>query len=152
MKVLYFAYGSNMSTERLRQRVPSAKPICKARLNNKRVVFNKRSTDGSGKANLSDSIGDETWGVLFEVDATDINKLDNIEGGYKRTSLQTQTVEGNNITAEVYISNKLTNDPVAYDWYKELILTGAKEHNLPKSYLAYLEQLPSQPQTGRIKT
>lgn len=145
VRLVYFAYGSNMNTKRIRSRVPLATVIGRARLLDKRMVCNKKGEDGSGKANLVDSPGDLVWGVLYEVDLAKLDKLDQAEGGYQRTKLQVWTEQGNPVTAEVYVSKKLAADPMPYDWYKKLIIAGAREHQLPRDYLEYLEQLPSKP-------
>lgn len=148
-RIPYFAYGSNMDTERLRSRVPSATVIGPAKLRDKLMVFNKRSTDGSGKANLVNSRGDLVWGVLYEVDLTELNKLDRAERGYDRTSLKVWTEQGHAVRAEVYISTELTADPVPYDWYKDLIIAAARQHQLPRHYVEYLQQLRSKPDQRR---
>jgi len=51
---LYFAYGSNLCLKIFKEpsRVPSASFKCVATLEGYRVVFWKRSTDGSGKATI----------------------------------------------------------------------------------------------------
>jgi gamma-glutamylcyclotransferase len=48
----YFAYGSNMLTERLRARVGGAAALSKVCVCGYRVRFHKRSDDGSGKCNI----------------------------------------------------------------------------------------------------
>lgn len=153
MQVLYFAYGSNMSSKHFRLRISSAKLIGSAYLKDKKMVFNKGSIDNSGKANLVDSIGDVTWGVLYEIDAQDFGRLDQIEGGYRRVQVRVFRSEGRGVNAVTYLSANLISEPVAYDWYKELVISGAREHNLPQEYIAYLEQLPSKPdrtQSGTV--
>ncbi len=145
MQVLYFAYGSNMSTRHLRCRIPSVKSIGISYLKDEKVVFNKRSVDNSGKANLVYSLGDVTWGVLYDIDCQDLKRLDEVEGGYKRVPRQVWKTCGNVVKAETYVSTKLTDDPRAYECYKELVLSGAREHNLPRDYIAFLEGLPSKP-------
>ena len=52
MRVRYFAYGSNLVMARLRARVPVFGLIGPARLPAMRLTFDKRGSDGSGKANL----------------------------------------------------------------------------------------------------
>ena len=146
---IIFAYGSNMYTKKLRSSTPSAKVIGRARLLGKRMVCNKKSKDGSGKANLVDSPGNVVWGVLYEIDSAELDKLDKAEGSYQRTTLQVLNEQGNTITAEVYISTKVTTDPTPYDWYKNLILQGARKHRLPKDYLEYIKKLPSKADLGR---
>ena len=49
--MLYFAYGSNMLTARLRERMPSCKPLGIAKLPGHALRFHKRSKDQSGKCN-----------------------------------------------------------------------------------------------------
>jgi len=144
-KVAYFAYGANMSTGWLKRYVPSAKPLGHAKLLDKRLVCNKKSKDGSGKANLANSIGDAVWGVLYEIDSTELDKLDRVEGGYTRVRLDVITNQGSSIKAYVYISFELTDDARPHDWYKELMVKGAREHQLPPFYMKYLEQIHSKP-------
>jgi len=151
MKTRYFAYGSNMSTKHLHSRVASARPVGYASLENRRVLFNKSSKYGSGKANLVDSPGDVTWGVLYEIDTEDLDKLDRIEVGYNRVSVQVRKPDGDIVVAATYISTNLTDEPVAYDWYKKLVLSGAREHNLPTDHIVYIEQLPSKPDRTKSK-
>lgn len=145
MKVMYFAYGSNMCTRRLKGRIPSAKPLGRAKLPNKRLVCNKRSKDGSGKANLLDSTGDIVWGVLYELELADLEKLDRIERGYKRIVLKVITDQEDQIEAYVYVSSDLMDNARPYNWYKQLMIEGACEHQLPGSYIKYLQQIRSKP-------
>jgi len=151
MKILYFAYGSNMATDHMVSRIPSAEVLGRARLHDKRVVFNKRSKDGSWKANLVYSPSNVSWGVLYKVNSEDIEKLDRIEGGYTRTQVTVQLDEGKTVLAETYISTKVTNKPVAYTYYKNLLVAGAREHSLPPDYVCYLESLPAKTDTSSSK-
>ncbi len=145
MRVLYFAYGSNMLSECLRSRITSMKTVGRASLKDRKMVFNKCSKDGSGKANIIESPGSVTWGVLYEVDAQDLDTLDRIEGGYERVAVRVQKPNGNVVEAVTYVFEDLTNDLRPYRWYKKLLLSGAREHNLPQDYIAYLEGFPVKP-------
>jgi len=142
-KVIYFAYGSNMLTSKIKEVAPSAKAMGRAKLENYRLAVNKKSVDGSSKANLTKSAGDAVWGVLYEMDEGDLNRLDRSEGGYLRISIEVKANESGQVKAFVYLSSKLTNS-LPYHWYKRLIVDGAREHNLPAAYIDFLEQLPSQ--------
>jgi len=144
-RILYFAYGSNMQSKRLRSRIGSVKTIGLAFLKDRKVVFNKRSKDGSGKANLVQSPGDITWGVLYEINLEGLDKLDKLESGYGRVNIQVWLPGNNMVEAVTYISDNLTNDPRPYKWYKEIVLSGAREHNLPQDHIAYLEEIPVKP-------
>lgn len=151
MKIRYFAYGSNMSSARLRSRIPSVKVVGQAYLKDRKVLFNKLSTDGSGKANLVESPGDVTWGVLYEMNDSDVEQLDRIEKGYQRIKIRVWQPDGETLEAVTYQSTQLTDDPVAYDWYKDLLITGAREHHLPQNYITYLEQLTAKPDKTKSK-
>lgn len=142
-----FAYGSNMKTVRMRSedRAPSARSAGRARLLDVRLICNKKSADGSAKANIVDSPSDVVWGVLWEVDASDLTKLDVAEGGYQRELRKVLTDGGKTVAAEVFVSETLISDAVAYDWYKALLIEGAREHELPEEYVRYLESLPAKP-------
>ena len=144
--VKIFAYGSNMSTERLQNRVSSTKPLGCAKLPDKSLVCNKKGEDGSGKANLTDTAGDTVWGVLYEMDSAELGKLDRYEKGYSRKSLDVITEQGSSAKAYVYVSSQLTADTRPYHWYKNLMIKGAREHHLPESYISQcLEKLGSKP-------
>ena len=67
---LFFAYGSNMLTERLRERCPDARPLGAAIARGYVLSFSKRSKDGSSKATLlttTDGAKQDAYGVLFEI-------------------------------------------------------------------------------------
>ena len=147
--VIYFAYGSNMTTSRLQSRVPSAKALGRARLLGKRLVCDKQSIDESAKANLEPSPGDVVWGVLFQIDLSELGKLDRVEGGYERVEVEVLDEAGEPVTAHTYVARRVTTDPVPYEWYKQLIIAGAREHDLPKDYVAYLDSLASKLAPGR---
>jgi len=145
MSTLYFAYGSNMVTAQMQERIASAQVYGVGSLKGWKVICNKRSKDGSGKANLVQAEGHLTWGVLYEIDEADLEKLDRIEGGYQRITVTIDTEQSIPTSAETYISEDVTDHPVAYDSYKALIIAGAEEHHLPRAYITSLQELPERP-------
>lgn len=146
MSLKYFAYGSNMLEERLRQRCPSARAVAAARLEGWALSLHKRSKDGSGKATITPSREPHTsvFGVLYEMDNGDLEPLDRAEGhgrGYNRASIKVAIVSsGEAVMAITYLADEGACDPSLspYDWYLKLIFAGAKAHALPD---AYIEQL-----------
>jgi len=94
---------------------------------------------------LEDSPGDVVWGVLYEIESSDLDKLDKAEGGYQRTTMRVQTNEDKLVAAEVYISTEVVLEAIPFDWYKELLVSGAQEHQLPENYIDFLKKLPSKP-------
>ncbi len=149
MRDLYFAYGSNMSSRRLRERVPEARPIAPAHLLGRSLALNKLGRDGSAKANLVEAPDARVWGVLYELELLDWERLDPYEGGYERVRVEVVRAGGVLVEAGAYVSSRLTPDPVAFDWYRELLLEGAREHGLPVDYQALLASLPARPDPRR---
>ncbi len=146
---LYFAYGSNMSSRRLRARVPEARAIEPAHLPGRLLALNKRGRDGSAKANLVDAPDARVWGVLYELAVVDWERLDPYEGGYERVRVEVVRAGGGIVEAGAYVSTRITPEPVVYDWYRELLLEGAREHGLPDDYQALLAALPTRPDPRR---
>jgi len=135
----YFAYGSNMSASRLQSRIKIKADVGAAYLEGWQMVFNKRGRDGSGKANLIANPDFVTWGVLYLLEGSELDRLDVIEGGYERMNVRVRQRDGTVYDAVTYVSQDLTDDPRPSHEYKEYVLSGAREHHLPPDYLAYLE-------------
>jgi hypothetical protein len=147
----YFAYGSNMATQRLRRRVASAKPLGVARLPAYVLRFHKRSQDGSGKCNafFTGVEADVVLGVLFEIDPAQKQDLDKAEGlghGYIESHLEVHQPTGA-VTAFAYIADPGAIDEMLkpFTWYRDIVIAGAKEHHLPKSYITRLSETPASP-------
>lgn len=154
----YFAYGSNLLLARLRERSPSTKRIARARLPAHRLCWHKRGTlDGSGKCDawLTGHAKDTVWGALFEIADTERARLDTAEGlglGYRATLVQVETTGGVR-TAFVYVATPdAVDDTLApFDWYRDLVVAGARESTLPARYISTLAAVPAivDPDTDR---
>jgi len=138
-RFIYFAYGSNMLTGRLRQRTPSAVVIGTGFIEGYRLTFDKVSTDGSGKCTIvpTDNPTDHVYGVLFHIDSSEMAALDEAEGlgkGYRKCKLQIATLN-DRLHAIAYVADKVDPLLLPYDWYQEFVVAGAVEHGLPASYI-----------------
>ena len=141
---LYFAYGSNMSSSRLRVRVPSARPVGAARLHDWRFACNKLGADGSGKANVVPSPGALVWGVAFEVEPVAFAVLDRFEPGYRRIGVSLLHVAASReLTAQVYVADPHGAELPPTPEYREHLLTGAREFALPGDVHEALAGLPA---------
>ena len=140
--VVYFAYGSNMSTARLRERMPSCKPLGIATLPGHALRFHKRSVDGSGKCNAFATGNDvSVTGVLFGFDPAERAALDKAEGagnGYEHATVTVINERGRRRKVLTYLATPdYVDDSLRpYDWYKDLVLAGGREHGLPPGYIA----------------
>ena len=141
MRFLYFAYGSNLHSGRLRSRAPGARGLGAARLAGERLVCNKLGRDGTAKANLEPAPASRVWGALFSVPERDWGALDRAEAGYERVEVRVEH-DGRLRTAATYRSQRLTVQPGLRADYKRFILDGAREHGLPPEWISLLEALP----------
>jgi gamma-glutamylcyclotransferase len=144
----YFAYGSNLLNARLLSRCPDAGKIGSAFLTGYTWCFDKRSSDGSGKCTIrqTGNTSDVVHGVLFNIPQPQVPCLDLAEGegvDYDRVPIQVQTMEGGVGQAETYIAReaKIDRNAKPYNWYLNLIVTGAELHGLPKAYVDRLRQV-----------
>ena len=143
----YFAYGSNMSTARLRERTPSARALGTGRLPRHRLRWHKLGRDGSGKcdAAFTGRQEDAVWGVLFDIDCAEKPLLDAAEGlgiGYCEVNAHIVTATGA-VVAHTYQAkpDKIDAALQPLDWYKQHVLRGARQHGLPAAYIATIERV-----------
>ncbi len=142
----YFTYGSNMSTRRLSARVSTAKKLCTAYLPAHQLRFHKRGMDDSAKcdAHYTGNPDDLVIGVLFEIPAADKPALDRHEGpGYESKQVTVQAEDGAMMDAFTYVALHIDKAMRPYHWYKEHVLTGAREHRLPDDYISTIELIGS---------
>jgi hypothetical protein len=142
--VNYFAYGSNLLFARLYARTPSIRSLGTARLPNHRFSFDKIGGDGSGKCGIEQtSTNLEVIGVLYQMDKLEKPILDKIEGvghGYVDRQISVVTNLGK-IPAFTYYPTLLEKSRQPYDWYKALVLEGARENRFPQHYLVMIESM-----------
>lgn len=143
--MLYFAYGSNMCLRRLRSRVPSSEFYAVASLKGYTLKFHKKSTDGSGKCNAfqTNNSEDRVVGVIFEISKAEKSCLDNAEGVGKGYTEQMVELESSNgvIKAYMYIANSdaINDTLIPYTWYKDFVVEGARQYQLPVEYIRSIE-------------
>jgi gamma-glutamylcyclotransferase len=144
----YFAFGSNMSSARMCARIASARSIGRGELEGYCFSCNKIGIDGSAKANLVRAAGETVWGVIYQLQLAELAQLDAFEGGYERVTLQIRA-DSETLACETYLSDRVTDAQVAYDWYRQHMVDGAEEHGLPPAWLAMLGALPARQPPAR---
>jgi gamma-glutamylcyclotransferase len=145
-KTLYFAYGSNLSQQRMAERtgaIPQARPAC---LKDYRLAFNCR-VGASVYANIVPSDGSLVWGAVYLCDFRAMIGLDLYEGVahgcYRRAWVEVEAENGERLMAETYLAGEkyMAQDGEPSATYLDLILRGAQEHRLPAQYIRCLEAL-----------
>lgn len=143
-----FAYGSNMSSARLRARVPSARVVGRGVLRGHQLLWHKVSIDGSGKCDAAASTAPDAavHGVVYAIDQSEKAALDRAEGlgkGYGQQQVIVE-VDGAPFNATMYCATNKDPALKPYSWYKSHVLAGAREHALPPEYIAALESVDAQ--------
>ena len=132
--ICYFAYGSNMSKEQMTNRGVSVHTTIRCDLSGYRFLYNKKSIDGSSKANIRKDEESVVHGVCFSVDPESFEKLRKFEKGYDIVQITVSDLEMNLIQAETFISDNISNEEPS-EGYVDTIVKAAKEHKLPKGYI-----------------
>ncbi|XP_004626576.2 gamma-glutamylcyclotransferase [Octodon degus] len=155
---LYFAYGSNLLTKRIRYRNPSATFCCVARLQDFKLDFGnfqgKTSQRWHGSiATIFQSPGDEVWGVVWKVHKSNLNSLDEQEGVesgvYVVIEVKVSTQEGKQLTCRSYLMTNYESAPPSPQ-YKKVICLGAKENGLPLEYQEKLKAIEPNDYEGKV--
>jgi len=149
----YFAYGSNLDWDQMRARCASVEFVCVAKLPDHRMAFTHRSLSRKcGTADAKPSKRDELWGVVYEIDESEITVLDRHEGYDPsrphdskvyvriecRVCRQSDDDDGMAVQTYVVATPKACLPSAAY---RDLILEGARQWRLPASYIRKLKTI-----------
>jgi gamma-glutamylcyclotransferase len=143
----YFAYGSNLSTEQMESRTGRIREVRRARLDGYRIAFNKRGSDGTGKANIVPDPEGTVWGVVYRCSAAALSDMDRHEGvaggHYARTGVRVRVDAGDELDSVAYVAGESFVDGscVPSKEYLKTILHGAQHHALPDDYIRELERV-----------
>lgn len=156
---LYLAYGSNLHPRRLEARVGSVDEIATVELPGWELRFEKRGGDGSSKANLHACPGSgfAAQAAVFVLSPEQVGRLDEFEGygcGYETLPF-TIDLNGEQCQSFTYIapSHWLTRNLRPFDWYVDLIVSGARHHGFDQSYVQQIARQPVwvDPDHGRAR-
>jgi len=141
---LYIAYGSNLHPYRIRARANTARLLTTTKLVGWTLNFFKSGQDGSGKCNIVKATNEVVYTAIFKISKTDLKQLDIIEGVGKGYQVSTINVPDIGACA-VYLAQDSYIDPnqKPYDWYKKLVIAGARYHSFPSAYIEAIETIKS---------
>lgn len=145
--MFYLTYGSNLHPDRLIERVGPVECVGKVCLPGWKLVFDKRGSDGSAKANLraAPGSGAEAWGALFELDPKQYAILDRFEGagrGYDSFWMDV-IVDGTERAAVTYLTPSHWRAETArpWTWYRDLVVAGARFHAFPEDVIQSIKRI-----------
>ena len=142
MPTLYFAYGSNMASSQLAAWGTEHRALGAAELANHRIAFLRRSIRWkAGAADIVQTPGESVWGVLWELPfgATALDRKEAAGDAYRRRAV-TVRLNGETFTAMAYeVIEKEPREVPPRREYLDLMLAGAREHQLPETWLQRIE-------------
>ncbi|MGK7294201.1 MAG: gamma-glutamylcyclotransferase family protein [Candidatus Wenzhouxiangella sp. M2_3B_020] len=144
---LYFAYGSNLMSARLKARCPSAHKAGNAILPRFRLAWHKVGSDDTGKCDavFTGNPGDRVHGVAWAIRRSEMPALDyheELDSGYYACNVPI-TIGSRRRLARTYRAIPTDPELKPLDWYKRFVVEGAREHGLPEDYIARLALTPS---------
>ncbi len=144
----YFAYGSNMDPARMRDRTINYSVREHAVLSRYSLQFNKIADANSeeGRANIVPDAEDSVEGAFYDIEPSDITKLDRYEGypaHYDKINVSVRLDDGSEIEALTYIAqpDKVRNGLRPRREYLEHLL--AARDILSDRYYQRLESRPT---------
>ncbi|XP_022130368.2 gamma-glutamylcyclotransferase-like [Pieris rapae] len=159
----YFAYGSNLWTFRIHMNNPTAEFVSIGYLDNYRLDFIRYSRFWGGPtATPVPTANARIWGVIWRLNVDNIASLDDQEGVdkdiYYVKHAEIITPYIGKFTCRIYEHTVIPlprgdNDEIPIEFwpswtYKEVILLGAEEHNLPEYYIENLKNIKHNSEQG----
>jgi hypothetical protein len=162
--LLYFAYGSNLDPEQMKERCPGCQVVGLASLSDYRIAFPRFSNRwGGGSASIQLAHGEVMYGALYDLTEDDLAKLDTFEGfvgagdqhnahDREHVTLELTRPDDGSIPRKVrawtYIARPAHPAPPSAR-YLDRILAGAKHHRLPEEYVARLKEIETGSESGK---
>ena len=148
---LYFAYGFNLSLEKMNEKCSKPRVLGIARLAGHKIGFYEHSViwDGAVETLVPDAQS-EVWGVLYQLELYAWDQLDNCEdvrldgtGQYFHYPVKVLDEQNKAFHADVYKKARLGEAKQPSTEYLDIIIQGAKEQGLPESYIVTLQDIGS---------
>ena len=136
--ILYFAYGSNMSAARMKQRLGWEAPRRTATLRDFQLVFDQAGFNDPSwsPANIRSEREGLVEGMVYEVEEKDLKILDGYEKYYQRLEVKVMATLEEKLDAVTYLSKKSRGEKPPTQEYLNFLLEG-------KSFLSrkYFDEL-----------
>ena len=154
--MIYFAYGSNMDFDRMRERSPNARFLFPAVLIGYKLAFTRQMRDNKGgAADIRESAGVSVWGVVYHLSEPDDlfalypaegyvpgranNAYEQITVGVHPAGDQQQMLKA--VTFTVPNQKKLSEHQKPSPQYMRHLLLGAQLWGLPANYIDQLKRI-----------
>ena len=124
--ILYFAYGSNMSAARMKQRLGWEAPRRAATLKDFQLVFDQAGFNDPSwsPANIRSEQGGLVEGMVYEVEEKDLKILDGYEKYYQRLEVKVMAAQQEKLDVVTYLSKKSRGEKPPTQEYLNFLLEG----------------------------
>ena len=130
----YFAYGSNLSRQQMKERCPSSQPRFTATLHHYKLAFSGWSRRWrGGVASIKPFRGERVPGAIYEISEADLKRLDRGEGypeSYDRIKIIVNTETGEPLEAFTYIKRRQPEETKPSPEYLSVIQQGYRDWGL----------------------
>jgi gamma-glutamylcyclotransferase (GGCT)/AIG2-like uncharacterized protein YtfP len=127
----YFAYGTNLNRQQMRERCPDSRPLFTVTLPNYKLIFTGWSRRWrGGVASIKPFRGERVPGALYELSDTDLRRLDKHEGypnECQRLNVGVIDEDGNMLDAVTYLSTKQSEESQPSREYLAIIQQGYRD-------------------------
>ncbi len=154
--MLYFAQGSYIDRPQMLVCCPGADFIALGRLHDYRLCFPRWSkVRNSAMAGIEPAKGEITWGVLYELTASDLERLDLVEGyaegrsmelnASQRVSVRVERPDGLTVPAETHVPVPMAAPGRPTQGYLLLLARAAQGLGFPTDFIAKLKAAEEAP-------
>ena len=124
----YFAYSTNLDTQKMSQQCPGSKPLFKATLPNYKLIFADWSRQlRGGKATIIHFRGDKVLGAVYEVPDICMNRMDKEDPTFSRIKVNVFDEDGEQAEAITYIKSGQPKEDKPSREYLTAIQKGYRE-------------------------
>ena len=124
----YFAYGSNLCKQQMRERCPDSQPKFIATLPNHKLVFTGWSRNWrGGVASIISYRGGKVRGAIYEVTEACLRQLDKHEAGYARLNVTVFDEDNEPVPAITYIKSGQLDESLPSKEYAAVITQGYQD-------------------------
>lgn len=152
----YFAYGSNMDQQQMRQRCPDFRREFVAKIENSCLCFPRSSpTWKGGVASIQKHASKTVWGVVYALSTRDLCLLDCSEGfrvkrplkdkrnSYYRSKIKVTDTKGREHKVWTYFAIPVKAKSPSVN-YRDQLVRGAEQHidlGMPRAYITALRSI-----------
>jgi gamma-glutamylcyclotransferase (GGCT)/AIG2-like uncharacterized protein YtfP len=145
--MIYFAYGANIDPQQMRLRCRRGRNLGPARVDGYRLCFPRYSfIRQSALASIEKALEENVWGALYEIEESELARLDACEGYYvasdpagnpvNRVQVEARDRDDGRVEAFTYVANPMAYAGEPSHGYLSQLARCGRALDFPDEYLA----------------